>query len=74
MATKYISQEVWNLRDSLRRAKARAARYYQSKRELETKVRDLERSRDSWRVKFAQISHVASEPADSPPPPQTRSC
>lgn len=72
MPTKYASQEVWNLRDSLRRARARAVRYYQSKRELETKARDLERSRDSWRMKFEQATRAASQPAASPPLPQDR--
>ena len=51
---KYTSKEVWNLRDSLCRAKARAADYYQRLRGLETKVRDLERSRNAWKKRYQQ--------------------
>ena len=69
MATKYTSQEVWNLRDSLSRAKARASRYFQQKRALETRVRDLERSRNLWRLKFEKMTQSASEPENPPPRP-----
>ena len=66
---KYTSQDVWNLRDSMKRAKARAARYFESKRALETRVRDLERSRDLWKRKFEQVSESASEPENFSPRP-----
>ena len=46
---KYLSKEVWNLRDSLRRAKLRSADYHKRLRALEIRVRDLERSRDTWK-------------------------
>lgn len=72
MATPHTSHEFWNLRDSLRRARARAVRYYQDKRMLETKVRDLERSRDLWRTKFHQLTQstqtTPTEPASVSPP------
>jgi hypothetical protein len=69
MATKYTSQVVWNLRDSLHRAKARSVRYFNSKRALETKVRDLERSRNHWKMKFEEVSHSAAKPENFPPRP-----
>ena len=69
MTTKYPSQEIWNLRDSLERAKSRAARYFKCKRALETKVRDLERSRDLWRAKYEKVSQAASQPEAFPPRP-----
>jgi len=65
--TKFPSKEIWNLRDSLRRAKARCSEYYNRSRALETRVRDLERSRDAWRSKCQQMSEALSEP-DIPPP------
>ena len=46
---KYPSKEVWNLRDSLRRAKLRSADYHKRLRALEIRVRNLERSRDTWK-------------------------
>jgi phage shock protein A len=69
MTTKYPSQEIWNLRDSLKRAKSRASRYFESKRALETKVRDLERSRDLWKRKYEEGSQSASQPKAFPPRP-----
>ena len=57
---KYASKEVWNLRDSLRRAKARASDYYQRLIGLETKVRDLERSRDFWKKRFRQATEESN--------------
>jgi hypothetical protein len=69
MARAHTSHEFWNLRDSLRRAKARADRYFKEKRMLETKVRDLERSRDSWKMKFTRLAQAEPNPAPFPPPP-----
>lgn len=69
MAAKYPSQEIWNLRESLNRAKERAARYFESKRALQTRVRDLERSRDHWKKKFEEVSKSAAEPDQFPPRP-----
>ena len=68
MAKAHTSHEFWNLRDSLRRAKSRAAHYFMEKRMLETKVRDLERSRDLWKMKFAQLAHPEPTSAPFPPP------
>ena len=70
MATPHTSHEFWNLFDSLRRARARAIRYYRDKRMLETKVRDLERSRDLWRTKFNQLTQTTKTELDSDSPPQ----
>ena len=67
MAKEHTSHDFWNLRDSLRRARERAARYYQEKRTLETKVRDLERSRLLWRTKYENLT--APEPIPALPPP-----
>ena len=69
MTAKYPSQEIWNLRDSLNRAKSRASRYFESKRALETRVRDLERSRDLWKRKYEEVSQSASQPEAFPPQP-----
>jgi phage shock protein A len=65
--TKFPSKEIWNLRDSLRRAKARCSDYYNRFRALETRVRDLERSRDDWRSKCQQMSEALREAGISPP-------
>ena len=69
MAKAHTSHEFWNLRDSLRRAKLRADRYFKDKRMLETKVRDLERSRDLWKMKFTRLAQAEPTSALSPPPP-----
>lgn len=71
MTTAHTSQDFWNLRDSLQRAKLRAKRYYRDKRMLETKVRDLERSRELWKTKFNQLIQPTQTElvSDSPPQP-----
>ena len=69
MVKEHTSHDFWNLRDSLRRAKERAARYYQEKRALETKVRDLERSRLLWKTKYENLTAPEPIPALSPPRP-----
>ncbi len=69
MAKAHTSHEFWNLSDSLRRAKSRAKRFLADKRALETRVRDLERSRDSWKMKFTRLAQAEATPAPSPPPP-----
>ena len=69
MTTLYPSQEIWNLRDSLKRARARATRYFERKRALEIRVRDLERSRDLWKRKYEEVSRSAARPEPFPPGP-----
>ena len=67
---KYASKEVWNLRDSLRRAKARAVDYYERLRGLETKVRDLERSREAWKKRFQQAAEELKSNQPRKPDPE----
>ena len=69
---KYASKEVWNLRDSLRRAKARATDYYERLRGLEIKVRDLERSREAWKKNFQQATEElkSNQPRKFDPEPE----